>query len=252
MSGPLTAQPSGWLVQALATDAPALPTAGAMQVWLHLGWSVVLAWLGVWLMARLMPQRVQTRPVQWLVGLCLAVWAWLPGPTGAAYWLGLAFQAPSASGVLLCVALLVARWRETDDASGTLRWSGSARSCESPALWLAGLAALLGWALLLDSFAVLPVQLYAWGFSPAALFLVVSLSLLPWVFGGYMAQTSRMAACGVVPLAALVFVVWRLPSGNVWDAVLDPWVWVALQVWLLRRSWSCYKNSSQQRLFHEG
>jgi hypothetical protein len=111
-------------------------------------------------------------------------------------------------------------------------------------LWLAGLAALLGWALLLDSFAVLPVQLYAWGFSPAALFLVVSLSLLPWVFGGYMAQTSRMAACVVVPLAALVFVVWRLPSGNVWDAVLDPWVWVALQVWFLRRSWICYKNSS--------
>jgi hypothetical protein len=38
---------SGWLAQMLATDAPALPTAGAMQTGLHLGWAVVLAGLGV-------------------------------------------------------------------------------------------------------------------------------------------------------------------------------------------------------------
>jgi hypothetical protein len=43
MSAQMTAQLSGWLSQAWATDSPVLPTAGAMQVWLHLGWSVVLA-----------------------------------------------------------------------------------------------------------------------------------------------------------------------------------------------------------------
>ena len=230
MNGPITLQLGGWLAQALATDSPTLPTAGAMQVWLHLGWSVVLAWLGVKLTERLLAGRVQIKWLHWLAGLCMAAWAWLPGPGGVAYWLGLAFQAPSATGVLLCAALL--RFSDPPQPSGGLL------------LWQAGLAALLGWALLLDSFAVLPMQLYAWGFSPAALFLVVLLAMLPWVFGGHMSQHSLMAAYGVVPLAALVFVVWRLPSGNVWDAVLDPWVWVALQVWLLKRGWMRYKSSS--------
>jgi hypothetical protein len=33
----------------------------------------------------------------------------------------------------------------------------------------------------------------------------------------------------------LVHVVLRLPTGNVWDALLDPWLWAALQLaWLPR------------------
>ena len=221
---------AGWLAQVMATDSPALPTLGTMQVWLHLGWSVVLAWLGVWLMGRMPVQWARTKQVQWLVGLCLAAWAWVPGPTGVAYWLGLAFQAPSISGVLLCAGLLGTRFRAVHSSQ--------------PTLWLVCLGVLLGWALLLDSFAVLPMQLYAWGFSPVALFLLVVIALLPWVAAGRIAKPSLLGVYSVVPGAALVFVVWRLPTGNIWDAVLDPWVWLVLQVWLLKRGWLHYKNNS--------
>jgi hypothetical protein len=115
---------------------------------------------------------------------------------------------------------------------------------DGQSLWLAGLGAVLGWALLLDSIAMLPMQMYAWGFSPWALGLVVLAALLPWVAGRHTARPRGWMAVCVMPLAALVFVAVRLPTGNVWDAVLDPWVWLALQVWLARRGWSCYKNNS--------
>jgi hypothetical protein len=33
-----------------------------------------------------------------------------------------------------------------------------------------------------------------------------------------------------------LFVLLRLPTGNVWDALLDPWLWLLLQAdWLQRR-----------------
>ena len=234
MSAQMPSLVNGWLAQALAMDSPLLPTHSAMQIWLHMGLSMVLAWLGLRLTSRLKAGWAHNKQVQWLVVLGLAAWAWLPGPSGAAYWLGLAFQAPSATSVLLCAALLVVRWRAADGANVTPGFSESATSSRGPALWLAGLAALLGWALLLDSFAVLPLQLYAFGFSPVAVFLVMVLGLLPWVFGCYTARDRHLIASGVVLSAALVFVVWRLPTGNVWDAVLDPWLWVALQVYLVR------------------
>jgi hypothetical protein len=240
----MNAEMNNWLAQAWATDSPVLPTAGAMQVWLHLGWSVVLAWLGACLAGRLLAGRERSVQVQWMTALALAAWAWVPGPGGAAYWLGLAFQAPSASSVLLSAALLVARLRASADRHATQLFFVAARSSGGAALWLAGMGALLGWALLLDSFAVLPLQLYAWGFSPAALFLVVVVALLPWVAGRGIAMPGMLAAGFAVPVAALVFVAWRLPTGNVWDAVLDPWAWLALQVWLLKRGWLRYKNNS--------
>jgi hypothetical protein len=33
----------------------------------------------------------------------------------------------------------------------------------------------------------------------------------------------------------LLFAATRLPTGNVWDAILDPWLWLLLQLVLLRR-----------------
>lgn len=230
---------SGWLSQALATNAPALPSALAQQIWLHLGWSVVLACLGASLVGRWLPgkpSRLDGR--QWGVALLLALWAWLPGPYSPTYWLGLAFQAPSVVAVLLCDALLRYRFFSTR----------SARTAGEPpnrfALALAALGVLAGWALLLDSFALLPVQLYAWGFSPAALVLVWVTVLLPWVVA-----TRPLPSGGtrwwVVPVAGLVFAVWRLPSGNVWDAVLDPWLWLVLHGVVIRgalRAWRLRKG----------
>lgn len=240
----MSADMSGWLAQALATDSPVLPTHFAMQVWLHLGWSVVLAWQGANLSGRWLAGRARGVQGQWLIAVGLAVWAWVPGPGGAAYWLGLAFQAPSATSMLLCALLLGRHWRTTHANGAPLHVSEAERALARPAKGLAWLGVLLGWALLLDSFAVLPLSLYAWGFSPAALGVVVLIALLPWVAGLHLSQAGSSWLVAVVPLSALVFVVWRLPTGNVWDAVLDPWAWFVLQGWLVKQSLQRYKNNS--------
>jgi uncharacterized membrane protein len=89
---------------------------------------------------------------------------------------------------------------------------------------------LLGWVLLLDTFALLPGQWYGLGFSPAAVLTVAVVACVPWLFGG--ATQSR---AWVLPVVVVIFVALRLPTGNVWDAVLDPWLWLALHGVLLRR-----------------
>jgi hypothetical protein len=58
-------------------------------------------------------------------------------------------------------------------------------------------------------------------------------ALLPWLVLG----TSGMAFMVSVAIASAVaalFMVLHLPSGNAWDAVLDPWLWLALHVWAWR------------------
>jgi hypothetical protein len=88
-----------------------------------------------------------------------------------------------------------------------------------------GIAA--GWLLLLDTFALLPgVQLYAWGFSPAAPAVLLLVAVLPWVMSG-----SRGLVWLVAVALAAVFMGLHLPSGNAWDALIDPWLWAALHVW---------------------
>jgi hypothetical protein len=40
-----------------------------------------------------------------------------------------------------------------------------------------------------------------------------------------------------------VFGIWRLPTGNAWDAVLDPWLWLVLQGYLVRAAWRvCFRG----------
>lgn len=207
-----------WWQPLLSTQAPALPQTWAMQLATALGWALVLALLATVLAARLaLPRRR-------LLAAALALWALLPGPWSAAYWLGLAFQAPSLAAMLLCLAQ-VARglWPGADVAV-----------CEAPprARWSLLAAVLLGYVLLLDSFAVLPVQVYAWGFSPLLLLLLLAASLCPWLLAGAGAPAPGV---WLAPLALLLFAATRLPTGNVWDAVLDPWLWLVLQGAWVRR-----------------
>ena len=199
-------------------DAPALPAAWLLALWLRLGWSLVLACLGHWAL-----RALPVRPVlRYSAILTLAVWALVPGPGSISHWLGLAFQAPSIAIVLCCCAMLYTRPRQ--DAAA---WSAL-----SITAWM-GLA--LGWALLLDTFALLPLlpfSLYAWGFSPMAPPLLALLLLLPWVLTGQqpgMGMGMGMGM-GIAGGALVLFVLLRLPSGNVWDALLDPLLWLALHV----------------------
>lgn len=231
-----------WLAQVLATDAPVLPSAMLQQIWRHLGWSVVLASLGSnlvsrWFLGR--PGRLDGW--QWGVALVLASWAWLPGPYSPTYWLGLAFQAPSIAAVLLCDALMRQRFFPTQNGMRITEPHSHI------ALVLALGGVVVGWALLLDTLALLPVQLYAWGFSPAAVGLVLTAAAIPWLAGTGLKHFGR-SYLWVVPVSVLVFVAWRLPSGNAWDAVLDPWLWLVLHVYVvrtLRRIWRRYRAENR-------
>jgi hypothetical protein len=93
-------------------------------------------------------------------------------------------------------------------------------------LALCGIA--FGWLLLLDTLNLLHLQVFAWGFSPLA----VALGLC--VAWAQPHQSLRWTGW----LVMLVYVITRLPTGNVWDALLDPFLWIYLHVWLFRRWFS--------------
>lgn len=197
-------------------SAPALPSLWLMQLWLPLGWAVVLAALVVLVSTPL----TRHRGVVWGLPLLVALWTLLPGEVSPAYWLGLAFQAPSAMLVLLC-----AWW-----GGCALRGVPVMARPGTPVIALVLAALVLGWLLLLDTLAQLPVALYGLGFDAPALVVVALVSLLPLLQAGAATRVSTWLA----PLAVLLFVLLRLPTGNVWDAVLDPWLWLGLHGYLLR------------------
>ncbi|MCA3239652.1 MAG: hypothetical protein ACK5RC_11655 [Curvibacter sp.] len=198
----------------LSTQSPLLPEPWALRLYLDVAWGLVLAavllavlprrWLGVQLM-------------RWLP-LPLVLWCLLPGGVSPAHWLGLALRAPSGLLVVLCVWSLWRVWRPGTPGPG-------ARQALRPWAWP---LIALGWLLLLDTFALLPFSLYAWGFAPLLLGGLAALGLLP-------ALLARERAMPVLWMAVLLlFILLRLPTGNVWDAVLDPMLWVWLQVDALR------------------
>ncbi|WP_296509281.1 hypothetical protein [Rhodoferax sp.] len=202
-------------------SSPALPDLVVMQLWLHGGWALVLAGGGAAVFQRLGVPMLQRRALA--VVLCL--WVLMPGNLSAAYWLGLAFQAPSVLGPLACgylgwVALRPPAVRAADTPPGPRRW-------EAGLVWV-GIA--LGWALLLDTFAQLPSALYPLGFEPPVLLGLSVLAMLPLLQAGAVRRVSAWLA----PAALALFVLLRLPTGNALDAVLDPWLWVALHAVALR------------------
>ncbi len=203
-----------WLGLLQATDAPALPAAWIMRTGLTLGWTLALALLGT-VLAGSWPLSVRRA-----LAAALAFWTLLPGPLSPDYWLGLAFHAPSLSAMLLCLWLLKRRLFPADVQAAPVLPPRSS-------LALPVVAVLLGYVLLLDAFAVLPLQIYRWGFSPALLLVLLTLALLPWVLG------RRLSGGWLAPLALLLFALTRLPTGNVWDALLDPWLWLLLQIALV-------------------
>jgi hypothetical protein len=101
----------------------------------------------------------------------------------------------------------------------------------------------LGWVLLLDVLAMWPVSVYAWGFGRAALWLVGLVVTVMWLVGPSTARGLRMPSLLIVML--LLFATTRLPTGNVWDALLDPLSWLVMQV-LLARCLRCRLRNSHQ------
>lgn len=202
-----------------SVDNALLPGAGALWLSLHLGWAIVLASGALWLARHFVPRY------QWALASLVLLWNLLPGALSPAFWLGLAFQSPSTMTGIICIAcLLQSHWRTP---TGAIAEGRSLRLLVVPGM-------VLGWVLLLDTLAWFPVSVYAWGFAASAVVAAVVVAALFWL-----QQGTRASA---LPLAVLaVYVLTRLPSGNLWDALLDPWLWLALQAgWLIsgaRRGW---------------
>lgn len=201
----------------LSTQNPLLPALVSKRMYFGLSWGLVLASLT--LAALRWRQRADGWLGRWLP-LVMLLWCLLPGPLSPDFWLGLAFRTPSLLLALLCGWVLLhhywPRWLTPAPLAAMHTWA--------PAL------ALLGWVLLLDAFAVWPVSLYEWGFAPLALGLMALLAFLPWILRG-------AGSLSLLLLVALVLhLLLRLPTGNVLDVLLDPLLWLYLQLqWIWRR-----------------
>ncbi len=197
-----------------ADFAARLPQPVWAALYLRAGWGLVLAALG-WAVARRWRASVVVRA---LVAGGLAVSCALPRAWAPSFWLGLVWQAPSVLLVLWAVASLLAS-----------AWAARAGQ------WAAPWGAALGAVLLLDSFAVWPVFLYPWGFSPWMVCLLALVLGLPWVVWG---PTWRGTPAMLLALGALLgFILTGLPSGNAWDALLDMPLWALCVGALVRRVW---------------
>lgn len=212
--------------------APLLPVPDYLPALRRVGWALVLAAV-VSLVAQSSvprPARAVLRP---LAGV-LALWACVPGSWGLSYWLGLAFQTPSLMAIVLSLQVLGKslahgmrpQWA-LDSGYTSSRQRGPCWTCRYALLGL-----VVGWLLLLDTFAYLPLSLYAWGFSPLALALLWLLAMGPWVLGG---QWSQSAPAPALLVALAWFALTRWPTGNVWDALLDPWLFLGLHLYLVVR-----------------
>lgn len=201
-----------------------------MADWLLLPIGSAWAWPLSW--ALVTAALMWTRwPRAWLAVLVavLAVWP-LGGWSGYA---ALALQAPSLLSLMWAIRVLlkavgVITPRPDSDRVPVLAWS---------------LLCLLGWVLVMDTLNLWPrawdVGWYAWGFSAASLWfsavLVMALAWRQW--GGWVWQ-----AVGLLT----VYAVMRWPTGNIWDAWLDPVVWVVAHVHVARYAWHAVTQRQRQ------
>ena len=195
----------------------ALPLSTTLPLWVSLSWGVLVSAC----VLRGQGASARTRHLALVVFLLTA----LPSLHVAGY-LALAFQTPSL------VAVVWALWR----------WRSAFRSTtarEPLPVALVAVGVLLGWALVLDTLNSWPLgfnpQLYAWGFEASALWsaLAVCMAVAVWT------QPKALWVLSILVTLAL-FALTRWPTGNVWDALLDPFVWIALhvqlwQAWRTRR-----------------
>jgi hypothetical protein len=194
----------------------------------ELSWQIIygrLAWaiVAVTLVSALWPARLQlsrgTLGALLLGGLLLAV---LPGSASLAYWLGLAIQWPSGLLAGLCMVKLV------------LAWQGK-RDVQVMTVPLALPLAAAGTVLYLDAMGLISLGLYYRGFGP------LNAPLTGLVIAAACALAAMRGVARPQALAALIaivlFAVPRLPSGNLWDALLDPLLWGWALFALARHGW---------------
>ncbi len=195
----------------------ALPELSLQLVYARLAWALVLAALvcGLWPSGWRLPRRALGGIV--LGSLLLMA---LPGAASPAWHLGLAFQYPSALLAGLCAVTLRARWQ-----GASSRLPVTAMTPPLAALLAAG-----GVLLYLDAIGLLAGGYYYAAFGPGMAPLLAML-LAAGCAACVVRGRSRQQA-GAALGAILLFSLARLPTGNLWDALLDPllwgWAWCAL------------------------
>lgn len=198
-----------------------LPDLALQIVYARLGWAVVAATV----VAALWRGPALTRPVLAAILGGAMVAMLLPGELSPAWWLGLAFQYPSGLLVGCCALRLYERWH------------GIRRSRAMPHT-LAGVLVVCGTLLYLDTFGLLARGFYHAGFwptlAPAVAALGAAACALAIVRGH--ARSPASAMLGAIALFSLL----RLPTGNLWDAMLDPllcgWAVFTLAAGAVRKS----------------
>jgi len=198
-----------------------LPDLASQIVYGRIGWAIVAATVACALWRGAAPPS--RTGVAAIMGGALALMA-LPGNLSPAWYLGLAFQYPSGLLVGCCLVRL------------TERWNGARRSGAMPPS-LAGVLAVAGTLLYLDAVGFLTSGYYYAGFGALAPIVAVIMA------GACALAIVRNHARGIAAAvlgAVVLFSVPRLPSGNLWDALLDPllfgWAIVVLLAGARRRT----------------
>jgi hypothetical protein len=199
-----------------------LPDLVLQNTYGKVAWGIVLATVIVALLPA--SRQLSRRAIALLLGL-MTVLMLLPGQFSPAYWIALALQWPSGLLTGLCLVRLAGPRHSATAGSGMT-------------VALASVIALFGTVLYLDALGLISLSLYFWGFGPrgAPLFALAAMALcVAWIIQG------RSRPQAFATLAALtLFTLLRLPTGNLWDALLDPmlWIWALLTLAIrARRKW---------------
>ena len=226
----------------ISQENPWLPEPFLSKTYLSVSWAVVLVAMGLGVVRWLKGSRDVARSDagggsawRWVMTVwpwALGIWALFPAPWSASYWLGLAFQSPSLLTTGLCAVYVAQGVRPklmfSAQSQTFANWGLNGRQVPAALLGLVLCGIALGWLLLLDTLNLVHLQVFAWGFSPLA----VALGLcVAWA-------QPHQSLRWTVWLVMLVYVITRLPTGNVWDALMDPFLWIYLHVWLFQRWFS--------------
>jgi hypothetical protein len=208
-----------------------LPAPAAQSLYLDVGWGIVIAAIlvaGLGRAGREGPRR-RIGAVAASAGLA-AVAVALPAPGSASFWLGMVMQSPSLMTVCLAGLFLLRALHGPDRPPAVPLLS------TLPAVSLC----LLAVPLYASTFALLPVDLYRLGFLPYAAVALASALVALWWRLDRSAAPAGTALCA----AALLHASTRLPSGNGWDALLDPLLVLWAAIVALRAAWRCRRRGA--------
>ena len=204
-----------------------LPDLAMQSIYARLAWGVVLAAVLLGASTRWLSRRAALSRTALLIlgGLALAV-MWLPGPASPAFWLGLVFSYPSVMLAACCAVNIGLLWGRAGmplNASGDSASVPAAGPAAALNATLATTLAIGGSVLYADAAGWLALQIYARGFetpfAPAAALAIGAVAV------GALRSPALQPTGAVLLACVMAFTLARLPSGNLFDALLDPLMW---------------------------